>query len=55
MSDRSYPLVLATPSRYGPYNVSPSSGLFLLSVALVMFVVALLVGRKRDRSGSPTE
>lgn len=48
-ADRTYPLVLASPSRIDPTNVRPSFGLLLLLLVLVPFVVALFVGGRRDR------
>lgn len=55
MSDRSYPLLLATPSRYGPHDVSPAFGLFLLMAGLVMLGIAVLAGPRgsgeRGRGG----
>jgi hypothetical protein len=49
-ADRTFPLVLASPSRIDPTNVSPSFGLLLLLLVLVPFAVALFVGSRRDRS-----
>lgn len=52
MSDRRYPLVLASPGPSG--RVYPEFALFLLGFAVTMFGISLIVGRSRDRSKSET-